>query len=509
MTQGDATPASAETVRLEEPEAPRESAAAHAEPAPRAASIARTIDRDERRAIARGMVVGLWIWLALFALDAFMGVVAYPGGPLGLYLVLRLIGAAAVVGTVRLARAKGAPMFAVRWGYRLTMMLICVLVSVMAVSMGGLRSPYLHGMSLAILFMAATLPGPAWATVARVLPCALAFPATMAVAALFVPRIARDFIDRETMVAFAANYAFVLASVVVSAVVGSYVQSARDQLAEARRLGRYRLTAPIGKGGMGDVWLAWDPALRRNVALKILRDPGEGDDRALVRFEREALAASRLSSPHTVRVFDFGASDDGVYYLAMEYLEGMDLGRLVEAEGPLPPARAARLAAQACLSLAEAHAAGVVHRDIKPANLIAARVGGEDDVLKVVDFGVARVLEPTDAGATRTGAFLGTPAYAAPEVALGRRADARSDVYSLGATLYFLLTGTSPFPGATAAAVLTAHVAATPVPPSERLGRPLPPRLEAAVLRCLEKKPEDRFASAEALRAALETPLDD
>src|SRR5690606_619937 len=140
-----------------------------------------------------------------------------------------------------------------------------------------------------------------------------------------------------------------------------------------RRVGRYRLQAPIGRGGMGEVWLAWDQSLQRNVALKLLRMGSGAGPEMVKRFEREAQAAGRLQGEHVVRIFDFGASDDGLYYIAMEYLDGVDLATLVEREGALPPARAARVARQACLALEEAHAAGIIHRDIKPNNLLLTR----------------------------------------------------------------------------------------------------------------------------------------
>ena len=196
------------------------------------------------------------------------------------------------------------------------------------------------------------------------------------------------------------------------------------------------------------------------------------DARAIARFEREALAASGLQSPHTIRVFDFGASDDGVWFMAMEHLEGVDLASLVDEVGPLPPARVVRFARQACAALAEAHDAGIVHRDVKPDNLFVCRMGDEPDFLKVLDFGIARIEgADEDVNVTRAGWVHGTPAYMSPEVCNGARAAARSDVYSLGAVMYYLLTGTPPFTAATAAAVMVAHVNDAPDLPSREACR--------------------------------------
>jgi serine/threonine-protein kinase len=254
---------------------------------------------------------------------------------------------------------------------------------------------------------------------------------------------------------------------------------------------------------MNEVWLAWDDTLHRNVALKILRVSEGSDRRTLDRFIREARALSRLASPHTVRVFDFGASDDGLYYIAMEYLAGADLQRVVQACGPLPPARAVYMARQASRSLLEAHSAGIVHRDVKPANLFVTRVGDDHDFLKVVDFGIARLLDPVpEAGQSLL--VAGTPHYMAPEVWAGERADERSDVYSLGATLYFMLAGVPPFQRATLADLAQAHRDADPSRPSLARNESLPGPLEDVVSRCLQKQPQDRFANASSLLAALD-----
>jgi serine/threonine protein kinase len=259
----------------------------------------------------------------------------------------------------------------------------------------------------------------------------------------------------------------------------------------------------IGSGGNGDVWIARQEALGRDVALKVLKERGEPGEEKIRRFEREARAAASLTHPNTIRIFEFGASDDGVLFIAMELLEGLDVDALVEVAGALPPARAVRMARQACASLSEAHVKHIVHRDIKPANLFITHAGEEYDFLKLLDFGVARVSEGENPSLTETGILFGTPAYMSPEVCAGERASTRSDIYSLGAVLYFMLTGTQLFPNRTFAETVMSHISKTPELPSVRLGKPVPEELEQIVMKCLEKRREDRFRSVRELDEAL------
>jgi serine/threonine-protein kinase len=225
------------------------------------------------------------------------------------------------------------------------------------------------------------------------------------------------------------------------------------------------------------------------------------------RFRREAEATAALRSPHTVALHDFGMTAEGVFYYVMEHLDGLDLDALVRRFGPVPPERAIHLLTQACDSLADAHAAGLIHRDVKPANLVACRQGLKYDFVKVLDFGLVKAAWSLgeDDRLTSDGALTGTPAYMAPEVALGGRPlDGRVDVYGLGCVAYWLLTGQKVFTGSTPMEVVLNHVKAPPVPPSERLGHALPEGLEALVLSCLAKEPADRPASAEWLGERLD-----
>jgi serine/threonine-protein kinase len=277
----------------------------------------------------------------------------------------------------------------------------------------------------------------------------------------------------------------------------------RRQVADARQLGPYRLRQRIGAGAMGEVYLAEHRLLNRPCALKLLRPAGGVDPKALARFEREVRLTATLSHPNTVEVYDYGRTWDGTYYYVMEYLPGLSLEELVERHGPLPPGRAVYLLRQVCQALREAHAVGLIHRDIKPSNIIAARRGGMDDVAKLLDFGLARPAAALAAELSAAGQVLGTPLFMSPEQAAGgRELDRRSDIYSLGAVAYHLLTGRPPFTGAGGMAVLVAH-ARDPVVPPSLIVPGTPEDLERVVLRCLAKDAADRFADAESLERAL------
>ncbi len=277
-----------------------------------------------------------------------------------------------------------------------------------------------------------------------------------------------------------------------------------------RQVGGYALEALIGRGGMGEVWRARQVRLDRPAAVKLVRPdtlgPSAEAATLLRRFEREAQATSRLRSPHTVEVFDFGTTPDGVFWYAMEHLAGLDLKTLVLRHGPLPPARVVHCLRQACTSLAEAHAAGLLHRDIKPANLFASTLGVEHDVIKVLDFGLVKPLVDADASQlTDSRAVPGSPAFMAPEAIQGAAVDARADLYALGCVGWWLLTGQLVFPGrASSMALLMAHLNEVPPAVDTRASQPVPPGLVALIARLLAKAPEARFESALALSDALD-----
>jgi serine/threonine-protein kinase len=281
------------------------------------------------------------------------------------------------------------------------------------------------------------------------------------------------------------------------------------KVSRARELGSYRLVERIGRGGMGEVWKAEHRLFARPAAIKLIAGHGmaEGSGRiAEERFRREAEAAAGLRSPHTIQLYDFGITRDRRLYYVMELLEGSDLESLVTRYGPQPPARVASILRQACGSLAEAHAGGLVHRDIKPANLHIGRIGLEYDFVKVLDFGLVkgegRWLRQ-DVRLTAPESLSGTPAYMAPEMAAGEGVDFRADLYALGCVGYFLLTGSLVFEGENALQLVLKHIQAEPVPPSVRLGRPVPEALERVILNCLAKAPGARPADAATLAGAL------
>ncbi|MFF8831915.1 serine/threonine-protein kinase [Streptomyces sp. NPDC015131] len=245
------------------------------------------------------------------------------------------------------------------------------------------------------------------------------------------------------------------------------------------------METPIGRGAMGEVWRATDEVLGRPVAIKLLLGD-DSDSQTAARFRLEGQTAARLSHPHVVAVFDFGAWE-GRFYLVMELVEGRSLAQELAAAGALPAARVAAVAAQTAAGLAVAHRQGIVHRDIKPGNLMA----DADGTVKLGDFGIARFVDDPAAALTQAGQIVGTSLYLAPERALGRPAGPGSDVYSLGCVLYQLLTGRPPFHADTATAILYQHIDTAPVPPL-RLGVDVPPAFENYLLGMLAKQPEER-----------------
>jgi serine/threonine protein kinase len=270
------------------------------------------------------------------------------------------------------------------------------------------------------------------------------------------------------------------------------------------QIGQYRIHQRLGAGGMGEVYLAEHPFLRRFCALKLIRPDSAEDPKALARFEREVRATAALSHPNTVEIYDYGRTADGIYYYVMEFLPGLSLAELVERHGPLSPGRVVYLLRQICQALCEAHAEGLIHRDIKPSNIVAARRGGMDDVAKLLDFGLVRLaVREADRDTSGEGRVVGTPLYTSPEQARGDRdLDGRSDIYSLGAVAHHLLTGRPPFNKANGIAVLVAHTKEPLIPPSLILPG-IPEDLERVVVRCLAKDAGNRFANAASLDRAL------
>ncbi|MCC6901124.1 MAG: serine/threonine protein kinase [Polyangiaceae bacterium] len=278
----------------------------------------------------------------------------------------------------------------------------------------------------------------------------------------------------------------------------------RREVTEARKLGQYTLGAKIGEGGMGIVYRATHGMLRRETALKLL-PPDRIDAQSVRRFEREVVATALLRHPNTVAIFDYGRTPEGVFYYAMEYLDGLTIDELVEHEGPLPPGRVIWLLSQVCASLDEAHHLGLVHRDIKPANIMVIGHTAAYDHVKVLDFGLVKTLAPVpDGSLSQADELTGTPLYMAPElISSPDGAEPRSDLYAVAAVGYYMLTGKHVFEGRTVIEVCADHLHTPPMPVHQRLGRAVPAALEAIIMQGLSKAPTDRPASAAAMREAL------
>jgi eukaryotic-like serine/threonine-protein kinase len=292
----------------------------------------------------------------------------------------------------------------------------------------------------------------------------------------------------------------------LAATYGTYVINAlREEAFEAKQLGQYRLVSLIGSGGMGEVYLAEHQLMKRPVAIKLIHPGKAADKQAMARFEREVRATAKLSHWNTIEIFDYGRTEDGMFYYVMEYLPGMSLGELVERHGPLPASRAIHLLTQTCDALSEAHDRGLIHRDLKPGNIFSAQRGGYYDVAKLLDFGLAKPIASDNVPVqlTQEGSITGSPMYMAPEQALGdSEPDERCDIYSLGAVAYYVLTGHAPFEGDRAIKIILAHAHDEVVPPSRH--RPeVPADLERVILRCLGKNPLERYPTARALFEAL------
>ncbi len=269
---------------------------------------------------------------------------------------------------------------------------------------------------------------------------------------------------------------------------------------------RYEVLDRLGEGGMGSVYKVRHTRMGKVMALKVLRSDLGKQRSAVERFQQEAQLVARLSSQNTISVFDFGEADDGALYLAMEYLPGQDLSQLLRVEGAFPEARVAEIGIQVCRSLAEAHENGIVHRDVKPANVMLLRTREKQDLVKVLDFGIAKLKEREHTGAiTGVGDFVGTPEYLSPEQARGQPTGPATDIYSLGAMLYELASGVPVFEGPTPLAIVSKHLTEIPLPPRARNPRvQITAAFEAVLLRALAKEPKDRFGSADGMREALE-----
>jgi len=289
---------------------------------------------------------------------------------------------------------------------------------------------------------------------------------------------------------------------VFTLIVTRLQREAREAAIEAKQLGQYRLDEKLGEGAMGIVYRGHHAMLRRPSAIKLL-NADRVNEASIARFEREVQITCNLNNPHTVAIYDYGRTPEGIFYYAMEFLDGINLQDLVDRFGPQPEGRVAKILDQLCSSLFEAHSMGLVHRDIKPANIMLNRRGGEPDFVKLLDFGLVRAMDDVKKNTTGEG-MAGTPLYMSPEsIQTPELVDARSDLYAIGAVGYFLITGVPVFQAKTLGELCQHHVDTVPVTPSQRIGRAVAPDLEHAILMCLEKNRSKRPQTARELAAKL------
>jgi eukaryotic-like serine/threonine-protein kinase len=396
-----------------------------------------------------------------------------------------------------------------------------VALGYMTAATGGASSPYVAGITLLVAARTILVPGEAKTHMPVVAFLVVSYPISLLVFGEHHGNVMRWLSDANEMGYLAASL-FPLGAIAGVGLVGSdMIHAMHQRLVSARSLGRYKIKKELGRGAMGVVYLAWHRDLGRPCVIKVVNPEKDGSGALRRRFEREARETSLLRSPYTVQVFDFGITQEGQLFYVMEYLEGVSLQDRLDESGPQPFDIVARWLGYACQSLAEAHARRLIHRDIKPANLFLAVTADGREVVKVLDFGIARKVDdeprkrrksgmnlsnlPADASLTAVGTIMGTPLYVAPEVLRGEPADDRADQYSVAATAYHLLTGRPVFTASTIEELLLKTIDQPPRPPSDFLDSSrLPPGLGGVLMRGLAKDPAERFPSMEAMRQAME-----
>lgn len=371
--------------------------------------------------------------------------------------------------------------------------------------------PNVTGMWALLIFVHAVFVPNSWKRAALILSSFGVMPLVMIALAYVRSDLFSSLLAAEPFYGIVTEHVLQMLLMVLIGTVGvKTIGSLRQEAFNARQLGQYRLRQMLGGGGMGEVYLAEHQMMKRPCAIKIIRPEKAGDPQVLARFEREVQATAKLSHWNSIDIYDYGRTADGTFYYVMEFLPGHNIGELVASHGPLPIARVVHLMVQICDALAEAHGQGLIHRDIKPANIFCAYRGGQFDVAKLLDFGLAKPLtETSDSGLTQEGAITGSPLYMSPEQAAGgTEVDERSDIYSLGAVMFLMVTGRPPFNYTQPIKVLIAHASEAPVSP-RILNPAVPVDLKEIILRCLEKEPEDRYQNVESLRAdLLQVPLE-
>ncbi len=464
-----------------------------------------------RRVYAVGLVSGA-LWTVSLVINSLMGrlggrpavleaIWPWPGVPIAL---LGIALAASLSWLARRLRHRPQLLLDLSAGY---LVLNCLLTGILTQWLPPAITPRVSWLCILILIYPAIVPMSPRRTLLVAAVAASMEPLALGISALRGVPVDMSLV--YLMWSFLPSYLCAVMAVVPARIIRGLGQQVR----RARELGSYRLEEVLGKGGMGEVYRASHQLLARPAAVKLIRPEVLGEsapDRARVileRFRREAQASAALRSPHTIDLYDFGAAQDGTFFLVMELLEGIDVDLLVERFGPQSSERTAHLLIQACHSLEEARQRGLIHRDIKPSNIFTCRMGLEVDFVKVLDFGLVKAQGEefrNDVLLTAPNATAGTPAFIAPEVAQGEAAiDHRVDIYALGCVAYWLLTGQLVFSARQPLQQLLQHISATPAPPSSRIELPIPPAMDELVLACLAKRPADRPASAAELARRL------
>ncbi len=354
---------------------------------------------------------------------------------------------------------------------------------------------------LFILARAILIPSTAWRTILLSLPAPIGVLLIQLQAGASFPYAGQAYEPMHFTDSLVQNQVLLLGAIAVAAIASRVNLSLRRQNFNARTIGQYKIEKLLGEGGMGEVYLATHSLLKRPTAVKFLRPEIAGED-ALVRFEHEVRHTSRLSHPNTITIYDYGHTAEGIFYYVMELLHGANLYQIVTKTGPMPPGRVIHVLASACGALREAHLKGIIHRDIKPQNIMLCDKGGEQDTVKILDFGLVKDIHDPSTNIDEPGSISGTPETMSPEAQAEEFIGPASDIYSLCAVGCFMLTGKPIFDADTVSEFLKAHLEWDPIPPSAR-NPSVPDDLENILLQGLEKVPSHRPDSAQALQDSL------
>ena len=458
---------------------------------------------EYRIRIRKIITISMLLWPSFIVVDILMTSI-YSDVPLWVLAWLRLIGWLPI-GTSALILHKRwlSEYHHIKRLEAVTYVWATAAIGLMCLELGGPSSPYAVGFLLVLMTRGLFLSERWQVSLQWNIAIGSIYAIILLLSAAVSERTAAQF-NAEGWAYFAMYNIFIGTAIILMAVGSDSIWALRRQLYEARALGRYRLLHRLGSGGMGEVWRAHHPGLRRDVAVKIARVDRANDPVYRERFWREISATTELNHPNCVRIFDCGSTEDGLVYYVMELLEGETLDAYVSTRGPLEPTQAVVFINQVASAMAAAHAAGIIHRDLKPSNIFVTHPPEHNLLLKVLDFGIAKVeMVDSDVALSRTGMVIGTAGYMAPEVVGGQPATPASDVYALGMVLYFMLTGAPAFCGPNQAAVMRAQLLAPPPSLQTRSPNAISDELEQLIEACLQKDPALRPATGRHLVARL------